>query len=781
MKEKGRWILQRGMAEIPVILGLLLVAATLPIATKLVQEKTNLEQRAAFGDDSSANPSANCVVGVRVCVTEGGNSYKVCEMDEEWGPQWQIYGCPNGSHCQNGNCVGATSTPAPVCQPGQKYCASSNYLKSCNNAHQWETSYCPDGCGPDGYGSYKCLDKAKCEGGHSAGDSWCVGNARYYCTTYGETVVTRCPNGCSNGRCLSAPTCYCEYPNCAGQCNSTKDEQRGFVHVCTRTDVCRQGARNPTPTPTPSSGGGSGGSTECRLPGESCQPNGAGADCCSGSTCTPLPGGYFCVENSAASCLDGQRRCLNQFLQECQQGQWRNVERCPAGCDEANNQCYQAQVCQPGEQRCQGSTAQTCSDDGRAWTGQACRLGCRQGQCCGEENQICCQYNQCSSGLSCKGGKCVPECSLGKYRCSEGILYHCEKNNSGKNIWRVAQDCGQKGKKCWIGQRGREGKCITDLTEVGVNNTCSQEEYGQYRCHEGKLERCLKTSGGNYFWRLQADCQAEGKQCWTDRRQRNGKCQEETSGGGQTGGGQNGGQTGGGGNQGGGQTGGGSGGNQGGGNQGGGNQGGGGNNQQNQCPYQTLQARVQPNSQTHWAKKLTLKQGEKLNLGCMYNESGRLASNVKLVVTGPINREWNRNLISQWQPPVGGDYQVKCVSRDNRCSGLSSDQSNNSASFTMIQLCPLTCKQIKPGYKGPGRLNGDANCDGQVNGADFEIFRIQWNIYDQANDNVPPEEVIPAEERSADFVCDPTRPETIGVRAEDYEAYRQGWNKVNTQ
>jgi hypothetical protein len=82
------------------------------------------------------------------------------------------------------------------------------------------------------------------------------------------------------------------------------------------------------------------------------------------------------------------------------------------------------------------------------------------------------------------------------------------------------------------------------------------------------------------------------------------------------------------------------------------------------------------------------------------------------------------------------------------------------ATSTPPITCPISCQQEKPGYTGPGRDKGDANCDKVVEKNDFGIWISQY-VY-QPTDPL---------KRTADFDCTPDRPETQGVGLSDFSIW----------
>ena len=181
------------------------------------------------------------------------------------------------------------------------------------------------------------------------------------------------------------------------------------------------------------------------------------------------------------------------------------------------------------------------------------------------------------------------------------------------------------------------------------------------------------------------------------------------------------------------------------------------------CSYTSLQARVQKNSTVDWQTQLVIQKGEKVNLGCMYNGSGQLANNVKIVAgIGSETYEFTDNLVEQWEAPKNGNYTIWCVTTDSNCGSLVSNDNATLSVGSACKECPSDfhcfgpaddkvdygyrwfadgyvqegwvtkvpnnyCDEvniIKPQWLGKGR--GDANCDGVLDIADTAVWRHEY-------------------------------------------------------
>ena len=152
----------------------------------------------------------------------------------------------------------------------------------------------------------------------------------------------------------------------------------------------------------------------------------------------------------------------------------------------------------------------------------------------------------------------------------------------------------------------------------------------------------------------------------------------------------------------------------------------------------------------------------------MYNGSGQLANNVKIVVgIGNETTEFTDNLVEQWEAPKTGNYTIWCVSTDSNCGNLPSNSNTTLSVGSACKECPndfhcygpTTANAIAgwnyawfatgyvmegyetqvpdnfcPDYGGIprprwlGKVMGDANCDGQINTYDFTMWNTEFEV-----------------------------------------------------
>ncbi len=313
-------IKRKGLAQIPLMIGLLIMAIAVPVATKLVQESQDTRNRAASVITTTPVPGACNSGNVGKCGTAGG--------------------CTNGKKCtynaggmgvpSSYSCVTSSSCAAPTATSVPGACNSGNVGKcgtagGCTNGKK--CTYNAGGMGVPS--SYSCVTSSscaaptpifckygKCESGDE-GMTKCVNNAQYLCDGDCYVWVKNCPNGCSGNFCKTTPTstpikkpptntptptgplkCYCQ-GNCgdSDNCNWQSAAGGGYIRYCPGYCSGVPTPRQPTNTPTPTlkCGGGNtlgkcGAAGGCEL-GKKCQTHDLGYSyaCEHDSECKQLP------------------------------------------------------------------------------------------------------------------------------------------------------------------------------------------------------------------------------------------------------------------------------------------------------------------------------------------------------------------------------------------------------------------------------------------------------------------------------------------------------------
>ena len=147
---------QIGLAQIPLIIGLVIMILAIPVATKLSQMNQDTRNRAA-------DPVVSCRLTVNANYCGGEGSY--CEANSLYTHCQTLAGgieigqkiCPSGYHCCDPSAVAPTSTPGqkPTCQTicGANYysCGTPKVLADhrctlVSTHYDGDTSDCPDNC-----------------------------------------------------------------------------------------------------------------------------------------------------------------------------------------------------------------------------------------------------------------------------------------------------------------------------------------------------------------------------------------------------------------------------------------------------------------------------------------------------------------------------------------------------------------------------------------------------------------------------------------------------------
>jgi len=165
---------------------------------------------------------------------------------------------------------------------------------------------------------------------------------------------------------------------------------------------------------------------------------------------------------------------------------------------------------------------------------------------------------------------------------------------------------------------------------------------------------------------------------------------------------------------------------------------------------------------------MTVVNGETVNIGCMYNTSGQLASSVKLIATysDGTKEEFNTNKKTDWVPIKTGVVTIKCQSTASNCNNLTSDAASLTVTAAACYDCPsvfrcykngenykwfvlgyeqtgyvhdytedgvqkvvpdsacTTRQVVKPTFKG--KAKADADCNGVTDQADYSIWRKEY-------------------------------------------------------
>jgi len=275
------------------------------------------------------------------------------------GNDWLAIGGECPNACVNGLCVG-------VCNPGSDACLSSIETQHCNAVGEWEPEFC----------EFACVDGA-CGGVCRPGDRGCsTENAavRQLCLDTGEWEDQEtCPGECDLGVCVGA--CTLGDKQCGGD--------TGHPVSITCDDVDWESS---TPTDCPficdEASGECGG--EC-VPFSAQCASSTSVEVCDSTAVygEPVPCDYVCVEEDKAcggECKPGTKRCNGTSIETCgDDGMWAGTSTCSGSepiCLEATPGEPACVACAPGAKKCAPSANQvlTCSESG-SWpaTGSTCK------------------------------------------------------------------------------------------------------------------------------------------------------------------------------------------------------------------------------------------------------------------------------------------------------------------------------------------------------------------------------------------------------------------------
>jgi hypothetical protein len=278
---------KKGLAQIPLMIGLLIMAVALPITARLVQQNTENRSQAATLPPSDGGGTDCKSYGMTDCeqhstcylVTGGGYSYcfnktvsgSSCTQDKTCLSGFCDSGtckdkagigssCSSSRACSSGNCSNGICTPSgqnsckdsysgKVRLPGKSVCGTTgsytNYLYTCQTNGSWSSgTVCSGGC-------TSTSDSAQCKATATPTTKTCdpmglvcSGNNLYVkCDGGGTELYQTCQYGCANAKCNPGPTpssqCTSDsqcpnYQICSsGKCVASHDGYK-----CTRDTQC---------------------------------------------------------------------------------------------------------------------------------------------------------------------------------------------------------------------------------------------------------------------------------------------------------------------------------------------------------------------------------------------------------------------------------------------------------------------------------------------------------------------------------------------------------------
>lgn len=463
----------RGFSSIFILVGMLLVAVALPIATKLVQQ--NQENRS-----SAASTCNSSNVGKKYC--SGGNvflckctntSYGTCVS---WGGK--IYeNCGTSKECIGNKCVSKCSLGGKYYSDGSKTCSGS--VKYVCDAGKWSTTKCDCGC--------------------SSGS--CKSKGTYYYYSGGSCVSTG--SYCTQQKCSDAKSgnCFLKKDDCT-KANSSK------TFWWWNDSKCVSGSYSS--------------STSCNEAHTCFDSEKACKDKHPTKTTFWWWNGSKCVSSSYSSSDD----CLKANKTTC----YNSEDYCKTNSALSAKKCnYDGVYYDDDSKICRNGGILTCVVDGTSWkwsNPKPCDYGCRTSSTCAVckegTSQGCSAYNQVCYQGSCQSVKCTSGTSSFPYNtllCMSGAgsinhnkdIYQCSSpvKMSGSALvgtWQLYKNCDSKGctgsgssAKC-TGSTGKEGSCGVAFGKT----TASKPETGlcaygtpNWNCTTG----CdSKAEDGTYGW-----------------------------------------------------------------------------------------------------------------------------------------------------------------------------------------------------------------------------------------------------------------------------------------
>lgn len=282
--------------------------------------------------------------------------------------------CPNGTICQNGECIDSNDPPELLeCEDGtlQLRCSETRpFICELNIGLEGMTAVLNERCSicwcPDGqvcnFGTEECYT-AYCGDGYCLGDEDaescevdCTECPDTHCT--GDETSLTCPEDCGEPECSD--------PHGAEGATRCRDSEILLCH----TEVWEVDSE---------------------------------VECCDDNDCDA---GYDCVDYDCTCGTEGLERCTGEQIQVCTDGEWvidRDVECCN------NNDCDENDVCADHECICETEGATRCTDnqiltctDGE-WAAE--NVECCVNEDCEDENYECIE-NECKWEIECGDGEC---------------------------------------------------------------------------------------------------------------------------------------------------------------------------------------------------------------------------------------------------------------------------------------------------------------------------------------------------------------------------------------
>lgn len=446
---------QSGAISLTVFALITLFAATLPIATKLVQQ--NQENRSRAEDVSCSSVSDR---GNRYCKSRTEACSCIVYTDKTTGKvtsaRFNCATCKSGQKCNSaGKCEESTD---PIICTKDKWSCVGNDSKKCNSKGTgWSDK---KDCGSKG-----CNDlKGSCNTEDPCTD-YTYSDWSTVCGTNNQKI--RSISGYTPKNCVGKPTKPSESlsKDCTRVCNQNK-----WKCVGSYEKLCNSSAT------------GYSDSNDCKARG--CDTN-TGRCNLAIPTCSGV-----CVESSST--------CKYYYL--------GNVDTTPNSCDSLSKVCCKnksgANLCTDQGGQCVANN--TCTGDKITATG------------CTSTKPVCCKPKPALSNCDSKGGYCAASCPLGEVSgssCVSNVLQCCKKCTAADNKCtdNIETKCLSTGaletRPCPNGEKCFGTTCSKAV--VTCSDGGSDFEVGTKRCIDNTIKTCLSTTKD---WSPGTPCPA-GQEC----------------------------------------------------------------------------------------------------------------------------------------------------------------------------------------------------------------------------------------------------------------------------
>lgn len=518
------WIRQKGLAQIPLMIALLLMAIAIPVVITLVQQQQDIRNKASYDCDQECAgipepghkscmdqcnavnpPTATLPSECSTCDYTTMCIYTPCTRTVGGKEVICGYGIlPCGGAGFEGECaVCATRCSLEDCFVGMKNCGKGGSAEACGGICGVCNASAPDRC--------KDVD--------------CLGTNGEFC---GKGTKECCAITCNGHCCNTGENCYHAYGSnyyCAaaqpGQCDCAKDTCKGATCVGTDNTVCSGAKTDGICAP------GQPGQCECAN------------NTCVGGTCTGV-GGVACPGKKTGSDCGV---CKSSDPCQCTTVNGKSgVQCCGSDGQWMKSECGEGTTCTGTNGVCLGPTEKKC---GSVFANQKV---CGSGDLTSEGKIMVCDgntgalktYTQCNENFHCEEEGGIPTCVTNYQECGSGEnIGICSKDCKGSGDlvevegsescvgggtagWvccrnnTLAGPCEGGSKACGDSSRCKGGLHTVDFCNGGLDYVCCTEGLvcgeGDKKCEGGFTYTCLSDGS----WGTKTECptkQCDGQVC----------------------------------------------------------------------------------------------------------------------------------------------------------------------------------------------------------------------------------------------------------------------------